>query len=75
MKKCRIFHFHTRSIRSGEGVENKNMQDNVEYVKCAEYQIRQRYVFVTFCELCSQHHLWFYVQVYATVLPWTCLVF
>ncbi len=44
----------------------KNMQimQNIKFMG--------RYVFVTLREFYSQHNLWFYVQVYAAVMQWTC---
>ncbi len=57
----------TCPTRSGKAwCGKKNMTNTLKYAKYAEYQILGRYVFVTFRELYSQHHLWFYVQVYAT---------
>ncbi len=60
--------------RVGQVWENKNMTNILKYAKYAKYQILERYVFVTFCKFFSQHHLWFYVQVYTAVMQWTCLV-
>jgi hypothetical protein len=74
-KKGRIFNFNARPTRSGQaGRKLKNMQNILKYLKYAEYHSLHKCVYVAFGLLCSQPHLWFYVQVYAIVMPWTCLV-
>ena len=56
------------------GVGKKNMTNIQEYAKYAEFHVLEWYVSVTFREFYRQHYLWFYVLVYAIVVPWTCSV-
>ena len=56
------------------GVGKKNMTNTQKYTKYAEFHVLERYVSVTFREFYWQHYLWFYVQVYTAVVPWTCSV-
>ncbi len=59
---------------ASSGVGKQKYDKNSAICEICKISNSWKVSFVNFREFFSQHHLWFYVQVYAAVMKWTCLV-